>query len=215
MTVESPATRAEQKESGRVEAFSDGVFAIAMTLLALDLKVPVLPNGAALPGHGVAGLGVALARQWPSYMAFITSFFTVLIIWLNHHAMFKLVRRVNVRLLLSNGLLLMMTTVVPFSTDLVAEYFQKPGARLACIIYAGTFVVASVFHNFTWYVASHDPGLLRSDAPDRAVQKITRSYRNGVPVYVIAMLGAFISPYVTMGICAGLLIYWCAVASDC
>jgi uncharacterized membrane protein len=64
------ATRAEEKESGRVEAFSDGVFAIAMTLLALDLKVPSSPNGTAL-----SGLGAALARQWPSYMAFITSFF--------------------------------------------------------------------------------------------------------------------------------------------
>jgi len=187
--VESPKTRAEEKESLRVEMFSDAVFAIAMTLLALDLKVPSLPDGTAMPG-----LGAALGHQWPSYVAFITSFFTVLIIWLNHHAMFKLVRRVNVRLLLANGLLLMMATVVPFSTELVAEYFQKPGARLACMIYAGIFVLASVFHNPTWYVASHDPGLLADDAPERVVKRITRHYRNGIPIYVIAMLGAFTVP---------------------
>jgi uncharacterized membrane protein len=109
MTVGSPTIRADEKESGRVEAFSDGVFAIAMTLLTLDLKVPSLADGTALPD-----LGMALSRQWSPYVAFITSFFTVLIIWLNHHAMFKLVRRVYVRLLL------MTAPVVPFSTELVA-----------------------------------------------------------------------------------------------
>jgi hypothetical protein len=63
-------------------------------------------------------------------------------------------------------------------------------------------------------VASHDPGLLSDDATERAIKRITRHYRNGIPIYVIAMLGALLSPYVTMGICAGLLIYWCAVARD-
>jgi uncharacterized membrane protein len=69
--------------------------------------------------------------------------------WVNHHAMFKLVRRVDVRLLFANGFLMMMTTVVPFSTDLLAEYFQKPGGRLACAVYGGTFVLIALGFNLT------------------------------------------------------------------
>jgi uncharacterized membrane protein len=181
--MESTTVRAQEKESGRVEAFSDGVFAIAMTLLALDLKAPSLPNGMPIPGLSAAALETALARQWPSYMAFITSFFSILIMWVNHHAMFKLVRRVNVRLLMANGLLLMVATIAPFSTNLVAEYFQSPGGRLACLVYGGTFVLGSIAFNITWYVITHDPGLLRHDAPESMITKITRSYRNGVPIY--------------------------------
>jgi uncharacterized membrane protein len=183
------------------------VFAIAVTLLALDLKVLSLPNGMAVPGLTSTGLGAALARQWPSYMASITSFFSVLIMWVNHHAIFRIVCRVNVRLLLANGLLLMVATIAPFSTNLVAEYFRTPGGRLACLIYGGTFLLGSIAFNLTWYVITHDPGLLRHDAPESMIIKIMRSYRNGVPIYLVAMLGAFISVYVTMGICTALWIY--------
>ena len=103
-------------ETARIEAFSDGVFAIAITLLVLDLKVPRdLPDGRTLAG--------ALLAQWPAYMAFASSFMTILIMWVNHHRIFTLVGRSDSRLLFFNGLLLMGVTVVPFPTALVAEYF--------------------------------------------------------------------------------------------
>jgi hypothetical protein len=79
---------------------------------------------------------------------------------------------------------------------------------------AGTFVVGSIGFNFTWHVITNDPGLLRHDASEAMIAKIMRSYRNGVPIYLIAMLGAFVSVYVTMGICTALWIYWSAVARD-
>jgi uncharacterized membrane protein len=119
--VSAARAQAQEKETGRLEAFSDGVFAVAITLLALDLRVPNLG------GHASAwSLAVALAQQWPSYIAFVTSFFTVLILWVSHHSIFRLVQKTNARLLFANGLLLLLTTIVPFSTSLVTEYLRFP-----------------------------------------------------------------------------------------
>src|SRR6267154_1601546 len=106
-----------EKETGRLEAFSDGVFAIAITLLALELKVPHLESGGRVTSAAIAA---GLANQWPSYFAFVTSFFTVLIMWVHHHAIFRLVQRADVTLLFANGFLLMLVTVVPFPTAVVA-----------------------------------------------------------------------------------------------
>ena len=111
-----------EKETGRLEAFSDGVFAIAITLLALELKVPHFEAGQITGAAVISGL----AHQWPSYLAFITSFFTVLIMWVHHHAIFRLVKRVDVTLLFANGFLLMLVTVVPFPTALVADILEPP-----------------------------------------------------------------------------------------
>ena len=201
--METETKHGAEKETGRLEAFSDGVYSIAMTLLVLDLKVPHVD------GPGTAGeLIRALAAQWPSYLAFVTSFFTILIMWVNHHAMFKLIGKVSRRLMFANGFLLMMTTVVPFTTGIVAEYLQKSGARYATAIYCGSFVLISVGYNLTWHSAAHDRELIRSDVPDRAVQTITRNYRFGVPAYMVATACAFISPALSMAIISALWIFW-------
>src|SRR5438105_9560046 len=126
-----------------------------MTLLVLDLKVP----------HAVTGgdsLASGLARQWPAYLAFITSFATILIMWINHHRMFHLIGHADDRLLLYNGALLLGVTAVPFPTALVAEYLGHPGERLAAAVYNGTFIVIAVFFNLLWHGAARR--LLRRDA---------------------------------------------------
>src|ERR1700684_985946 len=110
MPQETQATASREKETGRLEAFSDGVFAIAITLLALELKVPHFEPGDHMTGRLISGL----AAEWPSYFAFLTSFFTVLIMWVHHHAIFRLVKGIDVTLLFANGFLLMLVTVVPF-----------------------------------------------------------------------------------------------------
>ncbi len=142
--------RAEEKETGRLEAFSDGVFAIAMTLLALDLKVPHLGDQAS-----AAELAAALLQQWPSYMAFVTSFGTVLVMWVHHHSMFRLIHKVTSGFLFVNGFLLLLVTVVPFPTALVSAYFGKPGSGIACAVYAGLFVMISVAYNLLSRMAVH------------------------------------------------------------
>ncbi len=199
---------AEEKETGRIEAFSDGVFAIAITLLVLELKVPHLEDG----GAG-GSLGRALLSQWPSYVALVTSFFTILVMWANHHRIFELVRRVNAPFLYANGFLLLIVTVVPFPTALLAEYFRKPGAPVAAAVYAGTFVLCGVAFQLLWRAAvGGGRRLLRRDYSEERVQEIERRYWLGVPGYLAATVGAFVSVYLTVGICVALLLVWVAVS---
>jgi uncharacterized membrane protein len=193
----------EEKETGRIEAFSDGVFAIAITLLVLELKVPELPEGA-----GGNALATALVRQWPSYLALITSFFAILIMWANHHAMFNMIRRVNAPFLYANGLLLLVVTVVPFPTALLARYFERPGASIAAAVYGGTFVVGSLAYNLVWRAAIAGRRLLRADVTEERIESLTRSYRVGVPMYLVATACAFISPFITVAICMALWVFW-------
>ena len=196
-------------KKGRLEAFSDGVFAVAITLLALDLQVPRLGNAAT--AHQLA---LALARQWPSYIAFATSFFTVLIMWVNHHGLFKLVHRTSARLLFANGYLLMMTTVVPFSTSLVTQYLRYPGAKMACAIYGGTFVLISLGYSLLLRTISRDPSTRNPDVTQETLDCVRRSWRLGPPLYLAATVGAFLSPYITIGICTGLWVYWAGTSRD-
>jgi len=198
---------ADEKETGRVEAFSDGVFAIAVTLLVLELRVPHLQDG----GAG-GSLARALLAQWPSYVALVTSFLTVLVMWTNHHRIFELVRRVNAPFLYANGLLLLVVTVVPFPTAVLAEYFQKPGATTAAAVYAGTFVLCGVAFQLLWRTAIAGRRLLRSDYSEKRIQEIHRRYWLGVPGYLAATAAAFVSVYLTVGICLALLVVWIAIA---
>src|SRR5579863_1707260 len=117
-----------EKETGRLEAFSDGVFAIAITLLVLELKVP---HAGADGKISASALGASLLHEWPSYLALVTSFFTVLIMWVHHHILFKLVRKADAKLLFANGFLLLLVSVVPFPTAVVAEYLATPAAPAA------------------------------------------------------------------------------------
>jgi uncharacterized membrane protein len=197
------ASLVEEKETGRLEAFSDGVFAIAITLLVLELKVQHLPEG----GAGGA-LAAALVQQWPSYLAFVSSFFTILIMWANHHAIFRLVRKTDAEFLYANGFLLLLVTVVPFPTALLAEYLTKPGASVAAAVYAGTFVVAGLAYNVLWRSAIRDRRLLRSGVREETIREMTRRYRVGVPMYLAATVAAFVSVSVTIAICVGLWVFW-------
>src|SRR5436305_4551677 len=140
---------AVEKQTGRLESFSDGVFAVAITLLVFNLQVPHLPAGAI----SVAALGRALFAQGPSYLTFITSFATILIMWASHHGIFRMVYRADTPFLFANGLLLLLVTVVPFPTSLVAQYLITPAAALACAVYAGVFVVINVAYNLLWWSA--------------------------------------------------------------
>jgi uncharacterized membrane protein len=130
-----------EKETSRLEAFSDGVFAIAITLLVLELKVP---HAAAGKEQTAFALGEKLLREWPSYLALSTSFFTILIMWVHHHLLFKLVRKVDAKLLFANGFLLLLVSVVPFPTAVVAEYLATPEAPAASEFYADVFVLISM-----------------------------------------------------------------------
>ena len=207
--MQKEQTASQEKETARLEAFSDGVFAVAITLLALDLKVPPVRAG----GTG-RDLAEALLRQWPSYLAFATSFLTVLIMWLNHHLVFKLVGKTSMRLMLANGYLLMMTTTVPFATELFSTYFRQPAGRVAAAAHAGSFVLISLGYLWMWHAIKHGE-LFRAGAPQETIDRIDRNYRYGTPMYLVATLGAAVSPHVTLGICTALWVFWAFTATEC
>ncbi|MGH7740449.1 MAG: TMEM175 family protein [Candidatus Eiseniibacteriota bacterium] len=179
----------EEKETGRLEAFSDGVFAIAITLLVLELHVP----------QGDGSLGARLLEQWPSFAAFATSFATIGIMWLNHHRLFMLIRRVDHWLLVLNGFLLFGISVLPFPTELVARNLGGRDQGLAVAIYASTSIYIAFAFNALWrYAASarRKRSLLRlaHDAPE--VVAIHQQYRWGPVGYIAA---AMISPWNATG----------------
>jgi TMEM175 potassium channel family protein len=190
-----------EKETNRIEAFSDAVFAVAITLLVLDLRVP-----RAADHPSPAALLAALREEAPSYLAFVTSFATILIVWVNHHGIFSLVHKVNTGFLFANGLLLLLVTTVPFPTALISEYLGLPGASVAAAVYAGTFVLIDLSFNLLWHVASHKRALVRANVPDESLRKITHYYLLGFPLYLFATGLAFVDPYISVAICTGLWI---------
>jgi uncharacterized membrane protein len=191
-------------ETSRIEAFSDGVFAVAITLLVLDLKVPRTADLAA--AH--ITLETALLNQWPAYLAYVISFATVLIMWANHHRMFRHIRRANHTFLLLNGLLLMLVTVVPFSTSLLAEHILQPGAVTAAAIYSYTFLMIGAAFNAVWIYASQNARLLGHTHDAAAIAAITRQYKYGPIWYAAALLLAFVNAKSSVAACLLLAIFF-------
>lgn len=202
--VTSPA---QEKETGRIEAFSDGVFAIAVTLLILEIKVPHLPE----EGSGRSLLW-ALAALWPSYLAYLTSFVTIFIMWVNHHAIFHFMWRSDSSFQFANGFLLLLVTFVPFPTAVLAEYLERPAGPVAAAFYAGTFVLIAVAYNLLWRAATRGRSLTRSHVTEEAIAAFTRGYRVGVPGYLVATAAAFVNVLLSVGICAALAVYWIVVS---
>lgn len=199
----------DKKETGRIEAFSDGVFAIAMTLLVLELKVPQLDEAA----NGIE-LWVALLSHWPSYLAYLVSFIFILIVWVNHHRLFALISRSDSRLLFLNGLILLVVTTIPFPTALLAEYLDRPAAWVACAIYTATFVFLSFSFNALWnYISQNNRLLIRSLSPDQ-IAGIVHNRRFGPLSYAIAFALSFVNVYASFGLCMLLAIYWAVIGYE-
>ena len=188
-------------ETARIEAFSDGVFAIAITLLVLDLKVPKEAE------HGPR-LASALAAQWPAYLAFVTSFLTILVMWINHHRMFTLIGRADDRLLFYNGLLLMGVTLVPFPTSLVAEHLRDDGQRVAALVYNGTFIFLGICFNVLWRRAAVGDRLLDPRADPDTLQRVFDAYRYGPVGYVAAFALAFVNVIASLVLNLALAFYF-------
>ena len=195
-----------EKETARLEAFSDGVFAVAITLLVLDLvKVPEAPPGEVL---SAASLAAALGRQWPGYVAFVLSFLTILVMWVNHHSMFRMIQKTDPALMFANGALLLLVTLVPFPTALLAEFLTEPAGPAAAAFYGGLFVLISLGFITLWWTAAFRRNLLWPDVTRERLRRRWRANLVGFPLYSLAFLGAFVSPYLTVAICGGLWLFW-------
>jgi uncharacterized membrane protein len=181
---------------GRLEAFSDGVLAVAITLLVLDLHVPE-PDSRRSLAH-------ALGQMWPNFAAYAISFITIGIIWINHHAMIARLREPDHAILALNLLLLMSIAVLPFATSLFATYLREGrGEHLAAAVYAGAYLVmGALFAALNRHILFAKAHLLAREIPlERRRQILARGVAGVVP-YAAATALAFASPYVTLGICA-------------
>jgi uncharacterized membrane protein len=139
------------------------------------------------------GLWTALFNQWPTYLALITSFVTILIMWINHHRMFSHIHRIDTVFMLLNGGILLGITILPFTTELVGDYLEKPGEQVAAIVYNGVFIFTAIFFNPTWRYASQNSRLLNFQADRDAVRGLTRQYMFGIPGYLITLLIALLN----------------------
>jgi uncharacterized membrane protein len=175
--------------TNRLEAFSDGVFAIAITLLILEIKIP----------PAVGNLGEELLSLWPSYFAYAVSFTVIGAIWINHHAMFDHIIRSDQKLLLLNTFHLMFISFLPFPTAVLAEALHgRVNLPLATAFYGGTLAVIGVFVTTMWYYAAHKHRLLSDKMSRDEARRFGRRYLVGPVSYGIATGVALIAPWVAL-----------------
>ena len=185
----------------RLEAFSDAVIAIAITLLVLEIHVPDAGQGDLLD---------ALLDLWPSYAAFILSFVVICIMWVSHHSMFERIASVDRRLLFLNLLLLMGIGFLPFPTALLARYMQQGGenAQFAAATYSATMMLIGVFFLAMWHHLYKNPNLLvEGIGAERAHTAMIRSFVGPI-VYALSIGLAFISPEACFVVYALIAVYF-------
>ena len=183
---------------GRLESFSDGVMAVAITLLVLNITVPPTP----LAHH--------LGQHWPTYLAYVTSFLTIGIIWMNHHVMLGRLARVDHSILVLNLLLLLTIAVIPFGTSLIATYLRQPhGANLAAGVYGGILLsMAVTFTALNRQILFSRADLLTTQLSLESRRRILRRSVTGLVPYLVATGLAAVSPYLTIAITATLAVFY-------
>lgn len=179
-------------ETNRLEAFSDGVFAIAITLLIIEVAVP--------EGHGP--LLDRLVDQWPSYLVYALSFATIGVMWANHHNIFPLIGRCTHGLVVANLALLLVVAFIPFPTKVLGENLRDASfadQRTAALFYNGTFFLMAVAYNAMWQIAAWRNRLIKRGREAQAAA-VSRVYWPGSPAYIVAIAVAFWSPIASIGV---------------
>ena len=187
----------------RLEAFSDGVFAIALTLLIIEIKIPPVSTV-----HSSKELWLAFSHEWPSWLAFIVSFITILISWVNHTHLMHLIDKSNPKFTYSNGLLLFFIIIIPFPTAAVAEYLNTDFAQPASTIYCG----ACLLNNLAWYACQytslHPQSLYKSTVSLEKVNRTGKFVLFGTGLYLFTFMLSFWFPILAFSIVAVSYMFW-------
>ena len=201
-----PTVVEERRETGRLEALSDGVFAIAMTLLILSIPIP---NSELLKQHHES-LQTAVFDNyaWLPFATYVMSFVTVLVMWINHHYLFQFLGRVDRAFVIANGMLLLLVVFVNYPTALVANFIGTSNGEFAAIAYNVTFVLVAIAFNVLWLRIALHRRLLAADVDDAEVAKFTRQYLLGGPLYLVALALAFVNPEASIALDAALALYF-------
>ncbi len=186
----------DPSETARLETFSDGVFAIAATLLILELRL-----------DGTGSVTHQLLSLWPSYAAYAISFVTIGIMWINHHTLFRQIGRVDRTFLATNVLFLMVIAFIPFPTHVLASHLQHD-AKAAAFFYGLTNVFMAMMFSAVWFYAALGRRLILPEAAERTISGISRSFLPGIPLYAIATLSSLLSSWLALGLYAGLALFY-------
>ncbi len=190
--------------TNRLESFSDGVMAVAITLLVLAVVPPALRE------TSEHSLIYELGRNWSHYLAYVISFMTIGIIWINHHAMLTRLREADHSILILNLFLLMTIGILPFATDLMATYLPADhGQKLAAAVYAGSFLVMSIaFSALNRHILLDRAHMMREEMPLAERRWILSRSITGLIPYVIATIVAAFSAYASLAICGALAVFY-------
>ena len=191
----------EHFTTNRLEAVSDGIFAIAITLLVLEIAVPHVQSGDSLARE--------LRHLWPSYIGYALSFVTIGIMWMNHHEMFRDIERTDHSVMVLNLLLLMGISFLPFPTAVVAEYLNDAEFRTeAMLAYGGTFFVIALLFNALWFYVARHPDLLDEHVPAERVRSRSRRYALGPVAYGLMIPTALVNAWVPLGLAIALAVFY-------
>ena len=187
----------------RLEAFSDGVFAIAITLLILELKVPPLETI-----HSSADLWRDVIKLWPSLFALIMSFIIILIAWVGHHNLIRTLDKTSAQFQFANGFFLFTVMFFPFPTSFMAEYLNSPYAQPAIEFYC----LNAIFHNIGWnllyrYILKPAP-LVKDSIAVEHIKNSSKGAKYGFVLYSLLALLAWWFPYTALSISFATWIYW-------
>jgi uncharacterized membrane protein len=197
--VAGGSKRTTNMNKSRVEAFSDGVFAFAITLLVVTIAQP----------EDYRHLAHDLARRWPSLAAYVVSFAVIGIMWLNHHSVFGHFSRVDRGLVYLNLLLLMTVAFLPFPTGVLGQALARgQGERTAAVVYAVTMTANACAWTALWLYASRHRRLLRSSFPESERRVSTLLFTMGGVIYALSIGVAFLNAYAFLAMQAALAVYY-------
>ena len=200
------AEKQHEKDTIRVETFSDGVFCIAVTLLSIEIGVEIKDN------ETNSDLLHTLLHKWPICLAYVISFINVLLAWIGHHGLFKNLRNTDNSVMITNGLLLMIVALVPFPTKTLGLFLLTNALQTAVVFYTGYFVLISLAFRLLWWAASRKPELLIHSITPAQIKQTTKNENIGLACNAIIMGVAFISPVTALILSFIMWIYWTAFA---
>ena len=193
----------ENKETTRLEMFSDGVFAIAITLLVLEIKVPH-----AADIHSNSELWHELKTLWPSYFAFILTFGFILIAWVCHHALFNLLDKTSPQLIYANGFLLLNIVFLPFPTANLAEYIMTDYKQAAVVLYVLSFLLTGISWNLLYHFTLKPTALIKEKRLVEAVKTMQKNARYGLVINIFLAVLAWWFPLTALVVNTVLWLFW-------
>ena len=204
-----------EKDTSRIEAFSDGIFAVAITLLALEIGIDIKNIQAQ---HGLETttnreLLKQLAAEWPKIFAYFNSFASVLLMWMSHHQIFKLIGTASNKLILVNGLLLLIVALVPFPTKTLGEFIGTDAQKMAIIFYTGySVLIASAFVFFIYAAKNRNASHFLPNTTPKTISGITRDLRTGLFLNMIIFCIAFFAPVIALILNFSMWVFWALVS---